>query len=178
MFSAGHTGATVLARACGLRDAAGGRAPGAGRPDPHRRRHGCPARRGANVECRPLAPRALRGHGHRVRPRRARAAEPRVALLSIGEEETKGNDLTREAHQLLKGTGLPSWGNLEAQALFSGNADVIVCDGFTGNVALKVSEGLVDAVARLLQAEVAATFPAQANDPLARAARSAGSGGE
>ena len=69
---------------------------------------------------------------------------PRVGLLSIGEEETKGNELTRDAHRLLKTAPLPFIGNVEARDVYSGVADVIVCDGFTGNVALKISEGLVE----------------------------------
>jgi glycerol-3-phosphate acyltransferase PlsX len=78
---------------------------------------------------------------------------PRVGLLSIGEEETKGNDLTREAHRLLKASPLAFIGNLEARDVYSGQADVIVCDGFTGNITLKVSEGLVEMVEDLLREE-------------------------
>jgi glycerol-3-phosphate acyltransferase PlsX len=69
---------------------------------------------------------------------------PRVALLSIGEEEMKGNELTREAHNRLKKMPLNFIGNVEGRDVFSGDADVIVCDGFIGNVALKISEGLVE----------------------------------
>jgi len=83
---------------------------------------------------------------------------PRVGLLSIGEEETKGNDLTREAHRLLKAGPLNFIGNVEARDAYSGEADVIVCDGFTGNVVLKVSEGLVDTVDALLREELSSTF--------------------
>jgi len=69
---------------------------------------------------------------------------PRVALLSIGEEEMKGNELTREAHNRLKKMPLNFVGNVEGRDVFAGNVDVIVCDGFIGNVALKISEGLVE----------------------------------
>jgi glycerol-3-phosphate acyltransferase PlsX len=71
---------------------------------------------------------------------------PRVGLLSIGEEASKGNELTREAHQLLKASRLNFIGNVEGREIYSGVADVIVCDGFTGNVVLKTSEGLVEAL--------------------------------
>jgi glycerol-3-phosphate acyltransferase PlsX len=81
--------------------------------------------------------------------------EPRVGLLSIGEEETKGNELTREAHQLLKAQRPDFIGNVEARDLFTGKADVIVCDGMMGNIALKVGEGLVEAVEQLLYRELA-----------------------
>ena len=67
--------------------------------------------------------------------------KPRVGLLSIGEEEHKGNELTKSATPLLKKLPLNFIGNVEGRDLFTGLADVIVCDGFTGNVALKVSEG-------------------------------------
>jgi glycerol-3-phosphate acyltransferase PlsX len=83
---------------------------------------------------------------------------PRVGLLSIGEEETKGTDVVREAHRLLKGGTLHFIGNVEGRDVYSGVADVIVCDGFTGNVALKISEGLVDVVEQLLGAELQSTF--------------------
>jgi len=69
---------------------------------------------------------------------------PRVALLSIGEEEMKGNELTREAYNRLKNMPLNFVGNVEGRDVFAGNVDVIVCDGFIGNVALKISEGLVE----------------------------------
>ena len=67
---------------------------------------------------------------------------PKVALLSIGEEETKGNELTREAHSRLKLSSLNFMGNVEGRDIFNGSVDVIVCDGFIGNIALKISEGV------------------------------------
>ena len=97
-------------------------------------------------------------------------AEPRVGLLSIGEEEGKGNELTREAYQLLKSAPVRFVGNVEARDVFSGKADVIVCDGFTGNVALKLSEGLVETVEELLGAELSSTFSSQVGYLLSRRA--------
>jgi phosphate acyltransferase len=76
---------------------------------------------------------------------------PRVALLSIGEEEMKGNELTREAHNRLKKMPLNFVGNVEGRDVFAGEVDVIVCDGFIGNVALKISEGLVEYFIRSLR---------------------------
>ena len=90
---------------------------------------------------------AVRHHGRRVRARRAGRERPRIGLLSIGEEETKGNELTREAHRLLKAAPINFIGNVEGREIYSGVADVIVCDGFTGNVVLKTSEGLVGGAA-------------------------------
>jgi glycerol-3-phosphate acyltransferase PlsX len=95
---------------------------------------------------------------------------PRVGLLSIGEEATKGNELTREAHQLLKASSLTFIGNIEARDLYTGAADVIVCDGFSGNIALKVSEGLVDVVEHLLIAELSSTMTMRVGSLLMRRA--------
>jgi glycerol-3-phosphate acyltransferase PlsX len=154
LFSAGKTGATVRAA-----HAAFGMIPGAERPAlattiPTRDSAAVLIDIGANAECRPqhLVQFAAMGT---VYARVALGLErPRVGLLSIGEEETKGNELTREAHRLLKACPLRFVGNVEAGDLFAGQADVIVCDGFTGNVALKVSEGLADMVEDLLREEV------------------------
>ncbi len=76
---------------------------------------------------------------------------PRVGILSIGEEEHKGNELTRDATPLLKELPLNFIGNVEGRDLYTGEADVVVCDGFIGNVALKVSEGLVAAIKSMLK---------------------------
>ncbi len=84
--------------------------------------------------------------------------KPRVALLSIGEEEHKGNDLTRAALPLLKSLPLHFVGNVEGRDVYTGIADVIVCDGFTGNVVLKVSEGLVDVFKQMLRESISATL--------------------
>ena len=91
-------------------------------------------------------------------------------MLSIGEEATKGNELTRDAHQLLKASALTFIGNVEARGIFSGDADVVVCDGFTGNVALKLSEGLVEMVEDLLGEELQSTFSSQVGYLLSRRA--------
>ncbi|MEW6001907.1 MAG: phosphate acyltransferase PlsX [Nitrospirota bacterium] len=81
-------------------------------------------------------------------------SEPRVALVGIGEEDTKGNKLTREAFKLLRETDINFTGNIDGKDVFTGNADVIVCDGFTGNVILKTSEGLADAIIKMLKREI------------------------
>jgi glycerol-3-phosphate acyltransferase PlsX len=95
---------------------------------------------------------------------------PRVGLLSIGEEETKGSELVREAHQLLKNAPIHFIGNIEARDVYAGQADVIVCDGFTGNIALKISEGLVDTVETLLGEELSRTFSGMVGSLLSRRA--------
>ena len=98
---------------------------------------------GANVDCEPRDAAAVRPDGRDLFAAGLKVKRPRVGLLSIGEEEHKGNALTRDATPLLKSLGINFIGNVEGRDIFSGHADVIVCDGFVGNVALKVSEGLV-----------------------------------
>lgn len=113
---------------------------------------------GANIECRPeqLAQFAVMGHVY------AKAIlgieRPRIGLMSIGEEEIKGNELTREAYQILKESGLNFHGNVEGGHLFSGDADVIVTDGFTGNVALKASESAAEALGVMMTQELKRTL--------------------
>ena len=158
LFSAGHTGASVMAA-----HGAFGMIPGADRPAlaatiPTRTRPAILLDVGASVECRPAHLLQFAAMGS-VYARVAFGTDrPRVGLLSIGEEETKGNDLTREAHRLLKGTSLNFIGNIEARDVYSGEADVIVCDGFTGNVALKISEGMVETMSGLLREELSRTI--------------------
>jgi glycerol-3-phosphate acyltransferase PlsX len=125
---------------------------------------------GATVECKPSYLLQFGVMGSVYARTWLGVERPRVGLLSIGEEETKGNELTREAHQLLKASRLHFVGNVEARDIFAGDADVIVCDGFTGNVALKMSEGLVEMVEDLLGEELQSTFSAQVGYLLSRRA--------
>jgi glycerol-3-phosphate acyltransferase PlsX len=158
LFSAGHTGATVMAAHAAFGMLAGADRPALAATIPTRDRPAVLLDVGASVECRPahLLQFAVMGSVY------ARVAfgigRPRVGLLSIGEEETKGNDLTREAHRLLKSAPIAFIGNVEARDVYSGAADVIVCDGFTGNVALKISEGLVETIEQLLREELSSTI--------------------
>ena len=105
---------------------------------------------GANVDCKPhhLEQFAIMGDIY------SRAIfgirRPRVGLLSIGEEDSKGNELTKEAFKSLKRAPINFIGNVEGRDLYNGQVDVIVCDGFVGNVALKISEGVVELVNHIL----------------------------
>jgi glycerol-3-phosphate acyltransferase PlsX len=81
--------------------------------------------------------------------------------MSVGEEESKGNELTKEVHKVLKQLHLNFIGNVEGRDIYNGRADVIVCDGFTGNVALKTSEGLIEAVLKLLKEELSRNLKAK-----------------
>src|SRR2546428_5216399 len=79
---------------------------------------------------------------------------PRVGLLDVGEEEGKGNELTKETFRVLKETGLNFIGNAEGGDVYNGDADVVVCDGFIGNVVLKVSESLEETVGSMIKEEI------------------------
>jgi glycerol-3-phosphate acyltransferase PlsX len=95
---------------------------------------------------------------------------PRIALLSIGEEEMKGNELTREAANRLKQTSLNFVGNVEGRDVFRGNVDVIVCDGFIGNIALKISEGLVEHIGGMLKKAIQSSLRSQLGYALSKRA--------
>jgi glycerol-3-phosphate acyltransferase PlsX len=133
---------------------------------------------GANVDCTPqnleqfavmgdVYFRAMYGDMFGKRPG---TSGPRVGLLSIGEEESKGNDLTREAFHLLKQLPLNFVGNVEGRDLYNGKVDVIVADGFVGNVALKISEGVANLVRTVLKESLKATITSQVGALLSRSA--------
>lgn len=125
---------------------------------------------GGNVDCKPthLAQFALMGE---VYSRYALGkSAPKVGLLSNGEEESKGNELTRDAHRLLKGSPFSYVGYIEGRDIYNGRVDVCVCDGFVGNVVLKVSEGLADAIGTMLRREIKARLLAKVGYLLARPA--------
>jgi glycerol-3-phosphate acyltransferase PlsX len=170
LVSAGHTGATVMAAYGAFGMLSGVDRPALAATIPTRGRPAVLLDVGASVECRPqhLLQFGIMGS---VFARVAFGVEsPRVGLLSIGEEETKGNELTKEAHRLLKASPLAFIGNVEARHLYSGQADVIVCDGFTGNVVLKTSEGLVEMIEGLLGEELSSTLTMRMGSLLARRA--------
>jgi len=129
---------------------------------------------GANVDCTPqnLQQFAVMGdvYFRAMFGKRAGSSGPRVGLLSIGEEEGKGNDLTREAFHLLKELPLNFVGNVEGRDLYNGEVDVIVADGFVGNVALKISEGVANLVRTALKESLKATITRQVGALLSRSA--------
>ncbi len=109
---------------------------------------------GANVDCRPQHIFQFAVMGSIYAQHILGKKNPRVGLLSIGEEESKGNELTREAYKLLQKSSLNFMGNVEGKDIYSGKADVIVSDGFTGNVALKASEGVVEMLFSTVRREI------------------------
>jgi len=125
---------------------------------------------GANVDCKPHNLEQFAVMGEIYSRSIFGTHRPRVGLLSIGEEEGKGNELTREAYGLLRQLPLNFAGNVEGRDLYNGTVDVIVCDGFIGNVALKVSEGLVSTVRYLLKESLKSTISSQVGFLLSRRA--------
>jgi phosphate acyltransferase len=125
---------------------------------------------GANVDCDPKMLSQFAVMGDIYSRVICHNRNPKVGLLSIGEEEHKGNELTKAAMPLLKGTNLNFIGNVEGRDLYTGKADVIVCDGFIGNVALKVSEGIVDVIKQMLHESLEATITRKIGYVLSKAA--------
>lgn len=152
VVSAGHSGATV---ACGMFIM--GRLPGVERPAlaallPTEKNPVVVLDAGANVDCRPYHLFQLGLMGDAFARDLLGYAAPRVSLLSIGEEEGKGNSQVKEAYELLKlAQNLNFVGNAEGRDIFTGDIDVVVCDGFVGNVVVKMSEGLASALVRMLK---------------------------
>ncbi len=109
---------------------------------------------GASVDCRPHHLEQFAVMGRVFMESVLGLQNPKIGLMSIGEEESKGNDLTREVYERLENSPLHFIGNVEGKDIYSGKADVIVCDGFTGNVALKVSEGVVETLFHMARREI------------------------
>lgn len=152
VVSAGHSGATV---ACGMFIM--GRLPGVERPAlaallPTEKEPVVVLDAGANVDCRPYHLFQFGLMGDAFARDLLGYAAPRVSLLSIGEEEGKGNSQVKEAYELLKmAHNLNFIGNAEGRDIFTGDVDVVVCDGFVGNVVVKMSEGLAASLVRMLK---------------------------
>jgi glycerol-3-phosphate acyltransferase PlsX len=125
---------------------------------------------GANVDCEPEMLQQFALMGEIYSKAVLKVKRPRVGLLSIGEEEHKGNALTHSATPLLKALGINFIGNVEGRDIFSGHTDVIVCDGFVGNVALKVSEGLAEMFRGMLRESLEATVTRKIGYALSRSA--------
>jgi glycerol-3-phosphate acyltransferase PlsX len=109
---------------------------------------------GANVDCKPRHLLQFAIIGHTYAEEILGIKNPRVGILSIGEEEGKGNELVKETYPLLKRSKLNFLGNAEGRDIYAGTFDVIVCDGFVGNVVLKASESLGFAVLQMIKEEV------------------------
>jgi phosphate acyltransferase len=154
VVSAGNSGATLTAGTIIL-----GRLPGVERPGiagifPTLKGRAIVMDIGANVDCKPMYLYQFAVMASVYAEVVLQVNSPKVGLLSIGEEDSKGNELVLKAHELLR-SGLPEFiGNVEGRDVFTGVADVIVCDGFVGNVVLKLAEGLADVIEVMLKQEL------------------------
>jgi phosphate acyltransferase len=170
-ITAGNTGAAMASAKMVL-----GALPGVDRPalaavfPTARETAACLLDVGANVDCKAQNLEQFAVMGEIYFRSMFGVQRPRVGLLSIGEEESKGNELTREAFQLLKQLPLNFVGNVEGRDLYNGNVDVIVADGFVGNVALKISEGVANLVRATLKETLKATITRQVGFLLSRSA--------
>jgi len=113
---------------------------------------------GANADCRPEFLLEFAIMGSVYSEKFLSVASPRVSLLSNGEEEGKGNQLIKDATPLLKNSGLNFIGNVESKEIYAGEADVIVADGFSGNVFIKSSEAVAKFIFDIMRAEISASF--------------------
>lgn len=154
VVSAGNTGAVLAAGLVGLRRIPGVRRPAIAVPIPARRGPSVLLDAGANADARPEHLLQFGHMGAVFAEEVLGLADPEVRLLSIGEEPEKGNELTLAAHGLMAASGLRFGGNVESRELLSGAADVVVTDGFTGNVCLKLLEGTLTGLLDVFREEV------------------------
>jgi phosphate acyltransferase len=156
--SAGNTGAVVCAATLGLGLLPGIERPGIGLVTPTLKGISLIIDVGANIDPKPsqLLQYGIMGvaYSHYILSR----PNPTVGLLNIGEEEVKGTDFIRETHELLEKSSLNFVGNIEGKDLFAGKCDVIICDGFVGNIALKVSESAAEAMQVFLKRHLLSNF--------------------
>jgi glycerol-3-phosphate acyltransferase PlsX len=163
VVSAGNSGAMLAAGVLTL-----GRLPGVDRPAiaglfPGEKGTVILIDAGANVDCRPLHLLQFAVMAHAFAVSCMGIASPKVGLLSIGEEKGKGNDQVRQAHELLRQSPIDFVGNIEGRDLLKGEVQIVVCDGFVGNVALKLIEGMFEMMARMLVGELSRSLAGKAS---------------
>lgn len=151
--SAGNTGALMAMARFVLKMLPGIERPAIASVMPTQRGHTLMLDLGANVNCTAEQLLQFAVMGSALASAMDHSERPSVGLLNIGEEEIKGNDVVKEAAELLRASGLNFYGNIEGDDIYKGTTDVVVCDGFVGNVALKTSEGLAQMLAAYLREE-------------------------
>lgn len=161
VVSAGNSGATMAAAIRKLGRLQGVSRPGIASFFPTLKQPVMIMDLGANVDCRPQHLFQFAVMASSCSRLLLDKQEPRIGLLSIGEETGKGNTLVKETHELLAKSALNFIGNIEGRDVYQGDVDVIVCDGFVGNISLKVSEGLAEAAMQMLRNEIMKTFRAK-----------------
>ncbi|MGH9379861.1 MAG: phosphate acyltransferase PlsX [Thermoanaerobaculia bacterium] len=154
MVTAGNTGAAMVAAKVVAGTIEGVDRPALAAVLPNAGGHTVLLDVGANVDSRPRHLREFAVMGHFYAQEVLGMSHPRVGLLSIGEEEVKGSDLTRQVYQVMETTGLHFIGNVEGGDIFNGKADVVVCDGFVGNAVLKSAESIAELVGSMLRTEL------------------------
>ena len=160
VFTAGHTGAAMVVAKMIMGVVEGIDRPALATVLPGLKKKQVLLDVGANITCRPEHYREFALMGHFYAQEVLGVAKPKIGLMSVGEEEGKGTDTTREVFGLLKESGLNFIGNVEGRDVYSGDVDVIVTDGFTGNVILKVSESLAHLVEEALKQEITRSLQA------------------
>ena len=170
VVSAGNTGAMLAASLLHIRRMPGVHRPGIAVVIPTRRGQSVLIDAGANADARPEHLVQFAHMGSVFAEEILGVQRPDVRLLSIGEEDEKGNQLTIEAHELLQAAELRFGGNMEGRGLLEGDADVVVADGFTGNVALKTLEGTVRSLLDALRTELESSFRGRLGGALMRPA--------
>ncbi len=170
VVSAGNSGATMAAGMFVLKRLNGIERPAIAQVFPNLQGHTVVLDVGGNVECKPVHLVQFAIMGEVYARHILGITNPRVGLLSNGAEESKGTDLTRDANVILREVSFNYTGYVEGRDIFNGTADVVVCDGFVGNVVLKLSEGLAEAVGTMLKEEISASFLSKIGYLLARPA--------
>ena len=170
VVSAGNSGATMAAGMFVLKRLKGIERPAIAQVFPTLQGQAVVLDVGGNVDCKPIHLVQFAIMGEVYARHILGIANPRVGLLSNGEEESKGTELTRDANAILREVAFNYTGYVEGRDIFSGTADVVVCDGFVGNVVLKLSEGLAEAVGTMLKDEIKASFLSKVGYLLARPA--------
>lgn len=170
VVSAGNSGATMASAVKSLGRLTGVLRPGIAGIFPTLKKPLVMVDVGANVDCRPMHLFQFAVMGAAFSNLLIGEKSPRIGLLSIGEERGKGNILVKKTHEILTESALNYIGNVEGRDTFQGDVDVIVCDGFVGNVCLKLSEGLAEAMVSMLRDEIAKNFKAKVGYMLAKKA--------
>lgn len=154
MVTAGNTGAAMISAKMVIGTVAGLDRPALAAVLPNLHGRTVVLDVGANVDSKAVHLREFAVMGHFYAQEVIGTPSPRIGLMSIGEEEGKGTDFTREVFKVLQSTGLNFVGNVEGRDVFNGSVDVIVCDGFVGNVILKSAEALAEMVGKMLREEI------------------------
>ena len=157
IVTAGHTGAAVVACTLKLRLLEGVERPGIGILFPTLGTPTLLMDVGANIDTKPIQLFQYAVMGDVYFRYILRKSQPSIGILNIGEEDSKGTEYIKEAHRLLDQSRLHFVGNVEGRDIFNGKVDIVVCDGFVGNVVLKVSESIADVIGKLLKQELKKT---------------------